>query len=125
VTPTPTPAGPVAPPTVQPGRLKKAPSAYEVAIRCERVGCRGTVRAYPKAKPARSRTRGRARGRASAAPRPLATARFDAPGADRATARLRFDAADRAAIRRAGGLRLVVEAEGAPAVTRTVTLAAR
>ncbi len=117
------PAGPVAPPAVQSGRIKKPYSAYEVAIRCKRVGCRGTVKAYPKAKPSRSRSRTRPRGRASAARRPLATARFDAPTADHATARLRFDAADRQAIRRAGGLRLVIEAEGAPAVTRTVAVA--
>jgi hypothetical protein len=41
------------------------------------------------------------------------------------TARLTFDAADRRAIRRAGGIRLVVKAHGAPAVVRTVAVPRR
>jgi hypothetical protein len=116
----PVPVGPVAPPRVTTGKLPPKLSAYEVAIRCRRVGCNGTVKAYPKP---RSRGRG-GRARSAAAPAPLATARFTS-ATDSARARLRFDAADRAAIRRAGGIRLVVTTADAPAVTRTVTLARR
>jgi hypothetical protein len=116
------PAPRPAPPVVTPGKLPPNPSAYDVAIRCRTLGgCAGRVTAYPRT---RSTGRGRPRAHAAAAPRALASTAFSARG-DRASARLRFDAADRRAIRRAGGLRLVVSVTGAPPVTKTVTLARR
>jgi hypothetical protein len=90
-----------------PRRASLAPNGSKASVQVEcPAGCSGSVRAYAAGRGAK----------ASARPRPLAVRRFSAQPGRAAKVTLRFKGTARRAVRRAGGVRLVVTAGG---VTRT------